>query len=316
MNETDSQPGITRDAKEPSIRYTLGGGRIGVSDVGTFARTIIQSAVWLYAASIPPRLLQRMGAHRASAVLQRWWARRLADALRLEIDWKGMEHVDPDEAYVVLPLHEGFADVLALLQLPVPLRFVVRDEISDWRLLDAYLRNTKQIAVRPESGARAYRQILREAREVFARGESLVIFPQGTILGIETAFLPGAFAVARALQRPILPIALTGSHRVWEHPFSPRLRYGERMSVSIQPPITAAEVEDEDLDTLRQRVQKQLKSAALSGEMASPRHYAPARDGYWDGYAFEIDPAFTEVEAQVASHRAQHVSGEPSKRQT
>jgi 1-acyl-sn-glycerol-3-phosphate acyltransferase len=228
----------------------------------------------------------------------------VSSTLKLQIDWQGLELIDPDEAYVVTPLHEGVADPLAVLQLPMSLRFVVRDEFADWRLLGGYLRDTQQILVRPEDGARAYRRILHAARDVFARGESVVIFPQGSILGIETDLFPGAFAVARTFQRPILPIALTGSHRVWGYPFSPRLRRGEQMSIQILPPIAAAEVCRQSTDDLRREVQHRLKVAALSGSMVSPRRFDPARDGFWDGYAYEIDPAFPELAASVSTHRA------------
>lgn len=217
--------------------------------------------------------------------------------MRLRIDWHGLDHIDPREAYVVMPLHEGLADPLAVLHLPLRLRFVVRDEFVDWPLLGGYLKDSQQIAIRPEDGTRAYRTMLRAAREIFAGGESLVVFPQGSILGIDTAFLPGAFAVARAFQRPILPIALTGSHRVWEYPYNPRIRRGERMSVRVLPPIAESEVCARDTDELRLEVQHRLKAAALDGVMAPPRRFQPARDGYWDGYAYEIDPAFPDLAA-------------------
>ncbi len=204
-----------------------------------------------------------------------------------------------------MPLHEGLADVLAVLQLPLRLRFVVRDEFVDWPLLGGYLKDSRQIAIRPEDGTRAYRTMLRAAREVFAEGESLVVFPQGSILGIETAFLPGAFAVARAFQRPILPIVLTGSHRVWEQTYNPRIRRGERMSVRVLPPIAESEVCARDVDALRLDVQQRLKAAALDGVMAPPRRFIPARDGYWDGYAYEIDPAFPDLAADIAARRAE-----------
>jgi 1-acyl-sn-glycerol-3-phosphate acyltransferase len=100
-----------------------------------------------------------------------------------------------------------------------------------------------------------------------------------------------------------LPIALTGGHRVWEHPFSPRLRYGERMSLRILPPIPAVACQALDVEGLRCEVRRQLKTTALSGTMAPPRRFVPARDGYWDGYAYTIDSAFPELAADVARHR-------------
>lgn len=298
------RPVIAESRSEPPIRYTLAGGRIGVESIGWYLRTLAEAVFWLRVASLLARLLWRMGAHRTATRAQRWWARGVARALGLQIDVQGLDRIDPREAYVVMPLHEGLADVLAVLRLPLPLRFVVRDEFAEWRLLGAYLRDTEQIAIRPEAGVSAYRHIVREARKVFAGGESLVIFPQGSILGIETDFLPGAFALARLLQRPILPVALSGSHRVWEYPYSPRIRRGERMSLRMLQPIAAKEVGAREVDELRRDVQHRLKAEVLD-TMMPPRRFVPGRDGYWDGYAYAIDPAFPDLAADVAAHRAE-----------
>ena len=235
----------------------------------------------------------------------RWWACGVTRALEVRLDSTGLEQIDRSESYVVTPLHEGFADALALLHLPLKLRFVARDELFTWRWLGPVLRDTGQIEVFPEQGRRSYRRMLRAARSVFDAGESLVIFPQGGILGIETDFLPGSFALARALRRPILPVALTGGHRVWEHPYTPWLRYEQRMSLRVLPPVPVAEVLATPADDLRRRVQRDLKDAALSATMAPPRRFVPARDGYWDGYAYRIDPEFTDLAAEIARHRGQ-----------
>lgn len=301
---TASPSSIDEIQPDPPVRYTLAGGRIGVANVGSYVQTLVEAAFWLGAAPLAVRLLWRIGAHRASNCAARWWARAVVRSLRLRIDWHGLEQIDYGESYVITSLHEGFADALALLQLPLPLRFAVRDELAEWRLLGGYLRDTGQVVIRPEAGMSAYRHLICGAQRVFASGESLVVFPQGSILGIETDFHPGAFAVARALQRPILPIVLTGSHRVWEHPFSSRLRRGQQMSVHVLPPITVAEIRETETDELRRKVQHLLKAAALDGAMAPPRRFVPARDGYWEDYAYEIDPAFPGLADDVANYRA------------
>jgi 1-acyl-sn-glycerol-3-phosphate acyltransferase len=263
--------------------------------------------------TLPPMIARscgRHGQHHAQHAVERWWARRVAQHLQIRLEIDGLQHIAPGQTYVVAPLHEGFADALALFQLPLPLRFVARDELFCWRWLGPLLRDMGQIEVTPERGTHAYRTILRAAPAVFARGESVLIFPQGTILGIESDFTVGAFAVARALEQPLLPIVLTGGHRVWEHPYTPRLRYGQRMSMRVLPPIMINQ--SVDLDAVRLQVQRQLKAAALDGTVAAPRRFVPQRDGYWDGYAYRIDPDFAELAAHIAEHRAQvrrHNSG-------
>lgn len=288
---------------EPLLRYVIVRNMIGVPTFRLLLRTLSGMALWL---TIPPlvvRFLGRHGLYRSQNALIRWWARCMVQHLQIYLDVSGIEHIDRDRTYVVAPLHEGFADALALFHLPINLRFVARDELFGWRWLGPILRDTDQIEVWPEQGARSYRMLLREAPAVFARGESLVIFPQGTILGLESDFTSGAFALARALEQPILPIALTGGHLVWEHPYTPRLRYGQRMSMRILPPVTITR--DDNLNEVRVQLQRQIKAAALDGTMAPPRRFVPQRDGYWDGYAYRIDPDFADLAAHIIQHRSE-----------
>jgi 1-acyl-sn-glycerol-3-phosphate acyltransferase len=300
---TVPKTGAQAEAQEAALRYTLARRMVGGPTLGHYARTVAGIALWLLAPPMVARFFSRRGARGAAHALERWWARRMIRHLRIQLDIAGLEHVDPWRSYVVAPLHESFADVLAVLHLPLHLRFVVRDELFTWQFLGPYLRDTGQICVIPERGRWSYRELLRQAAQVCAAGESVVIFPQGTILGIEADFLPGAFALARALSRPILPVVLTGGHRVWEHPYTARLRYGQRMSLRVLAPLSVADLHRHDLETLRVSLRRQLKTVALSGTLAAPRRFIPARDGYWDGYAYRIDPDFPELAHDVAEHR-------------
>lgn len=286
-----------------STRYTLARGLIGVPTLREAVRTAIGGGLWFGAPLLLARRAARSGRRDLLHRIERWWARRVVRHFQIDLDLAGLDLIEPHTSYVVTPLHEGFADMLALLHLPLDLRFAARDELFMWRVLGPYLCDTGQIYVEPERGAWSYRRLVAQARAAFAARESVVIFPQGTILGIETEFLRGAFVLARALERPILPIALTGSHRVWEHPYTPRLRYNQRISLRVLPPLPVDQVAAQSIDDLRVVVQRQLKAIALSGTMAAPRRFVPARDGYWDGFAYAIDPDFDELAADVARHR-------------
>ena len=312
--EAVSRPAGSRSpcAAEPPLRYALFGGRIGLPTRRQHLRAAPAAALWLAAYPVLGRLVARVGGPTSTSRLQRRWARGLARHLRLRLELSGLEQITPGRTYLVAPLHEGFADVLALLHLPLRMRFVVRDEIFGWPILGPYLRATEQIEVRPERGAASYRRTVRQARTIAAGGESIVIFPQGTILGIESEFRPGVFALARAIGASILPVAITGSHRVWEHPYSPRLRYGQRVSLRVLEPLTLGPRDDPY--AVCAETQRKLKAVALSGAMAPPRRFVPARDGYWDGYAYEIDPAFPELATEIAGHRAgrRATAGPPS----
>ena len=76
----------------------------------------------------------------------------------------------------------------------------------------------------------------------------------------------------------------------------------------VLPPIPAAVAAASTTERLRQDVQRRLKAAALSCTVAPPRRFVPARDGYWDGYAYTVDPAFPEFAAAVARRHAEVAS--------
>ena len=293
-----------RGSAAPAVHgYTLLDSLVAVRSRQTQLHALIGLGFWL---GPPLKLigaLGRAGRRPAMYAVTRWWARGVARHLQLRLEIQGLEHIVPNERYIVAALHEGFADAIALLHLPLDQRFVARDELFGWRLFGDLLRDTGQVEVCPESGMLSYLQLRRQAPAVFEAGESLTIFPQGSILGLEIDFRAGLFALANTLGRPILPVALTGSHRVWEHPYTPRLSYGRRMSLTVLPPMYPAELRALGVQGARAEVQRRLKTQALRPEMAPARRYVPARDGYWDGYAFEIDPAFPELAVEIARHR-------------
>ena len=230
---------------------------------------------------------------------ERRWGRGVSEALRIRYDISGIEHVDDRRRQVVVALHEGFADALALLRLGLDLRFVARDELYEWPILGRYLHASRQVLVEEGSPRRSYRRMIREGGRILDDGRALVVFPQGSILGIEIAFWGGAFRLAERLDAWVLPVALTGSHRIWEYPYSPRVRFGERLSMRVMAPVPPARAVAEAA-----AIETGLKQAALSGGMVPPRRFVPDRDGFWDDYRYQIDPAFPELAARVAARRA------------
>jgi len=275
------------------MSYRLPWTRIGAERLRDLAR-VAAVGTWLLGPAAWTALARgRAGDARKAEV---GWARRAARLLGMRLQVDGLENIDPSERYVIAPLHEGFADAIALLHLPLTMRFVARTELLDWSVLGSALRAGRHIVVEPERPVSAYRELLRGSKSVMAT-DSLVMFPQGTILGIESAFTAGAFHVAKALGRPLLPIAITGSHRVWEHPFSPVVRFGQSVSLQVLPAVPP----DRTVPEMRE-IERRVKRVALEAT-PRPRRYEPDRDGWWDGYRYEIDPDFGELADRVAAHR-------------
>lgn len=231
---------------------------------------------------------------------QRSLGHKLLGHLQVKLEVTGLDHIGGGP-YLIASLHEGIADVLCLTQLPIRQRFVARDEIFGWETVGPALTALGHLSICPEKGAQAYRHLTRQATRVLSGGESLTLFPQGSVLGLETDFQKGVFHLAKLLNVPILPVVLTGTHRIWEHPFSPTLRYGQRVQLQVLPPVLPEALHQKGVDTVRLELQRAMKRIAL--QHPHPRRYLPDRDGYWDGFHFEIDPDFREVHRQVQEHR-------------
>lgn len=229
---------------------------------------------------------------------ERDWARRATRSVGLSIETHGLHRINPSEQYVVAPLHEGFADVLALSLLPLDLAYTATEELFQWKLLGRYLTASGQASVSLDNRADAYRTMIRAAESSFSFGESYVVFPQGSILGIEIAFHQGAFRLSARTGRPLLPVILTGSARVWEHPFSPNLNLGQTIRMEILEPVDAV-----DAVHCAREIESDMKQRAIRTSPA-PRRFEPDRDGWWDGYPYEIDPEFPDLAERVAVHRS------------
>lgn len=143
------------------------------------------------------------------------------------------------------------------------------------------------------------RAMLEQIGQTAEQGSSVVVFPQGSILGVEAAFNSGGFRIADRLGLPVLPVVLTGTHRVWEHPYSAQLRFGCRVGMTVLEPLLPGEAV-----TSARSLEKEMKRIALEDRDAPARRYDPDRDGFWDGYAFEIDPDFPEVAESIRRHRS------------
>ncbi len=228
---------------------------------------------------------------------ERRWARAARAALGMRLDLVGLDHIDPAQPYLVAPLHEGLADAICLLHLPLELTFAAGDELYDWRTIEPYLAASGSAPVPADTGPPGYHALVAAARTAVERGDSLVIFPQGTILGIEAAFQPEAFSVAERLGLAVLPVVISGTHRVWEHPYTPTVRTGIDVHVEVLEAVPGDRITHE-----AEALQKEMKQIAL-GSGIEPRHFEPDRDGWWDDHAYEIDPAYPELARRLAEHR-------------
>ncbi len=117
---------------------------------------------------------------------------------------------------IFTPNHSSYLDILvSLAHLPASVRFVAKGEVLKMPFFGTIARRSRQFAFdRGDSQARI-RQA-QEVNEALGKGESVVIYPEGTFTAMTgiRPFQLGAFKSAVDAQRPICPVALRGARQI------------------------------------------------------------------------------------------------------
>jgi 1-acyl-sn-glycerol-3-phosphate acyltransferase len=190
----------------------------------------------------------------------REWARRLLAAAGIEVHVTGLEHVAGLGPCVYVANHLSFVDVWALLvTLPGSLRFMGKRELFRIPIFGTALRVSGQIPV-DRQDHRAAVASFDAAGGLLAAGHSAMVFPEGTRSrdGSLQPFKKGAFVLAIATQRPIVPVVVSGTFGIL--PKGGIVPRAGRVEVRIGAPIVTTGLTYDDRDALVARA-----SAAMAG---------------------------------------------------
>jgi 1-acyl-sn-glycerol-3-phosphate acyltransferase len=137
-----------------------------------------------------------------------------------------------------------------------------------------YMKSRGTIPVRGDlSPKEAYKDLSQRIRSEVQRGHSLLLFPEGTrtLDGRVGPFSPGVFRIARELEIPIVPVAITGMFEVM-HKGAPYINPGHRVDVYYEKPIPTKGVPKNKIHEIvaeTRRVIAARVDAFYDGEMAA-----------------------------------------------
>jgi 1-acyl-sn-glycerol-3-phosphate acyltransferase len=160
--------------------------------------------------------------------------------------WKieGLEHIPRSGPAILAVNHISYLDPLAAAfvvnRVGRRARFLAKSELFHDRRLGWVLRGANQIEVK--RGTKDAPAALDQAYEALARGELLVIFPEGTVtrnLDLQPmAAKSGAARLALKTGVPLIPCALWGTANVWPKGYKKRWRPRQRIVVRVGPPVS------------------------------------------------------------------------------
>jgi 1-acyl-sn-glycerol-3-phosphate acyltransferase len=166
--------------------------------------------------------------------LGRLWAKIIIRTSGVKIEVQGHEHIPVGKPLVFACNHASQFDILIVLEaLPVQFRFVVKKELFKIPLFGFALHHAGYIPI-DRSGGKAALRSVQEAAERVKKGTSIVIFPEGTRSpdGLLMPFKMGGILIAIKAGCPIVPVAISGSHKVLPkgsirvHPGRIRITFG------------------------------------------------------------------------------------------
>jgi 1-acyl-sn-glycerol-3-phosphate acyltransferase len=126
----------------------------------------------------------------------------------IKVEVRGREHI-PTGAALVAPKHLCMLDVFAQFAVLPASVFVMKKELNWIPWFGWYAAKVGAIDIDRGGGARALKQMVAEAKALFARNRQVVIFPEGTrgTPGLAGAYKPGVAALYRELDVPVHPVA-------------------------------------------------------------------------------------------------------------
>lgn len=112
--------------------------------------------------------------------------------------------------------HQSAWETFIFSLLPIKLSIVIKKELLKKPVAGLYFRRLKCIPVDRESPVKAIKTLLKEGKEAHEKGNSILIFPNGTrsSYGEDAEYKSGIFALYRSLNIPVIP-AHTNSGKFW-----------------------------------------------------------------------------------------------------
>ena len=202
-------------------------------------------------------LLQRRSTFNLAFRLKRFWAFVLTTLLFCPVvkEYKGEI---PKGPFVIASNHQSYLDtVFMYLVFSQYFVFIGKAELMRWPLFSIFFKKGQDIPIHRGSAVKAKHSMLRALR-VIKRGESIAIFPEGTVPEDAPRMRPfknGAFKLAIDAQVPIVPITWHRNHKVMLDPSKFwQFSFPQVVKVTIHNAIETSGMNEGDIVSLRNRV--------------------------------------------------------------
>jgi 1-acyl-sn-glycerol-3-phosphate acyltransferase len=146
----------------------------------------------------------------------RGWCRLMLAASGCSLRLEGVDYLSAPGPLVLAANHGSYLDVVVLLAaLPVPFRFVAKQELAAAPVVGSIIRKVGHLTVERGTSSRSVTDALRVTRAL-REGLSVLVFPEGTFVrapGI-LPFRLGGFKAAIETRCPVIPVTIRGTREI------------------------------------------------------------------------------------------------------
>lgn len=153
----------------------------------------------------------------------------------------GLENIKKNQSYVFVSNHQGAFDIFVIYGfLGAHIKWVMKKGIEKIPFVGRACKAAGFVFV-DSSSHKAASKTIQEAKQKLKKGNSIIIFPEGsrTYTGQMIRFKKGAFKIATDLNLPIIPITLNGPFEVL--PIGAIRVIPHRMEMIVHPAIETSE---------------------------------------------------------------------------
>lgn len=230
------------------------------------------------------------------------------------IAYQGLEHIPATGGAVIAINHTSYIDflpaALAAHYRKRRIRFMIKTEMRDVRVVGFLINHTGTIPVDRGAGSSAFAEAVERLRD----GELVGVYPEATISrSFELKeFKTGAARMALEAQAPIVPLIVWGAHRMWTKDLPRALgRNKIPVTVAVGEPIQPDGTAEHLGATVRDAMTALLHGAQQEYPQPSGARWVPRRLG---GAAPTMTEAKRLDEAELAERARKRAEREARRR--
>ena len=170
---------------------------------------LMLSIVLIGLLSLPMLLGPRAGV----AFIRDIWIKLIIGVLRVVVglghEVNGLENL-PKQNIIIAAKHQSAWETLALHLIFKDPAIILKKELLRLPILGWFIAKVGMVPINRSGGGGALKSMIEVAKRWSDSGRPIIIFPQGTRVGVDEKlrYHPGVFAIYKALDLPVVPVAL------------------------------------------------------------------------------------------------------------